>query len=362
MRTSSRVLPGCIPGAEPPSNSFSPSARTRRGSSRSALTTTAREGCGRSSRRKPRRTGLDHVAIRLALAAAEHRSLRRAAHAMGVGEPALSHRIRALEDALTVSLFHRSPQGVQPTHAGEAFFETAREALSRLDQAAANAAAASLGAHGHLTLALAAPLAGARLREALALFRASHPDIDLRVIEASRAKIIEGLSERTIDMALLIGSPDTRLGEALPLWRERLHLVAPKDHHLNGRDTVGWAALSGEAFVVAGHGGGEEAAQRLGDLVEASGPRPSIRTHHVGLESLLAMVSLGFGLSVMTESELGRLPDNLVAIPLAGDGALAPMVAYRDPSNANPPVRRFWSMLKRRYAAPSPGSRSCEAG
>jgi hypothetical protein len=31
-----------------------------------------------------------------------------------------------------------------------------------------------------------------------------------------------------------------------------------------------------------------------------------------------------------------------------------PLTAYRDPGNDNPPLRRFWSLLKSGYVEPSP--------
>ena len=36
------------------------------------------------------------------------------------------------------------------------------------------------------------------------------------------------------------------------------------------------------------------------------------------------------------------------------DDALVPLTAYRDPGNDNPPLRRFWSLLKSGYVEPSP--------
>jgi DNA-binding transcriptional LysR family regulator len=177
-----------------------------------------------------RRLGLDLASIRLALSIAEHRSLRRAASVIGISESALSHRLRTLEDVLTVSLFHRSSEGVEPTQAGLIFFDQAREALRVLDLAVANAGAISRGVAGRLTLGLYTSLSTGRLRDALAAYTAEHPEVDLQIVEGDRSQMVEGISSRAIDMAVLLGAPDDKLGEPMPLWRERLHVVLIADH------------------------------------------------------------------------------------------------------------------------------------
>ena len=57
-----------------------------------------------SHRKSLMRAGPDLASIRLALTIADHRSLRRTAKATGLSESSVSHRLRSLEDTLTVAL------------------------------------------------------------------------------------------------------------------------------------------------------------------------------------------------------------------------------------------------------------------
>lgn len=298
-----------------------------------------------------RRLGLDLASVRLAIAIAEHRSLRRTALAIGMSEAALSHRLRSLEDALTVSLFHRSSIGVEPTRAGAAFFEEAREALRVLDMAVANAAATSRGVAGRLTLGLTTSLSTGRLRSALSDYAEEHPEIELQFVEGDRSRMVEGISSRMIDIAVLHGAPDEKLGEPLLLWNERLHVLVAAGHRLSGSSEVHWLDLQEETFLVAAQGVGAEAVQLLARRLGRLGRVPATRAHAISRETALSMVGMGLGLTLMIESGLGRLPQGVVAVPLAGadDEALIPLTAYRDPSNDNPPLRRLWSFLKRGY-------------
>jgi DNA-binding transcriptional LysR family regulator len=59
--------------------------------------------------------------LRYFVAAVEEGSLQRAAGRMHVAQPALSRRIRDLEDSLGCQLLERGVTGVTPTEAGRAF-------------------------------------------------------------------------------------------------------------------------------------------------------------------------------------------------------------------------------------------------
>lgn len=301
-----------------------------------------------------RRLGLDLASVRLALAIAEHRSLRRTAMALGMSEAALSHRLRALEEALTVSLFHRSSIGVEPTRAGLAFFEEAREALRVLDLAVANAGATSRGVAGRLTLGLTTSLSAGRLRTALGAYAEEHPEIDLQFVEGDRSRMVEGISSRAIDIAVLHGAPDDHLGEPLLLWHERLYVLITVGHPLSRRSEVLWSDIEKETFLVATHGASPETVHLLAGRLGRHGRGPATRSHMISRETALSMVGMSLGLTLMIESDLGGLPEGVVAVPLAGgDGdTLVPLTAYRDASNDNPPLRRLWSFLKRRYVEP----------
>jgi DNA-binding transcriptional LysR family regulator len=71
--------------------------------------------------------------LRYVVAAAEHRSFRRAAAALNITQPTLSKRIRELEDRLGMLLFERSTGGAQLTASGEDLLVIAKRVLADLD-------------------------------------------------------------------------------------------------------------------------------------------------------------------------------------------------------------------------------------
>lgn len=80
---------------------------------------------------------LDLESIRLFVLAADLGNLTRAAEAAGTVQPAVSQRLRALEERLDCRLLDRSPRRVVPTPEGAGFLEKARQLLAAHDAALA---------------------------------------------------------------------------------------------------------------------------------------------------------------------------------------------------------------------------------
>src|SRR3546814_3727157 len=78
---------------------------------------------------------LDSGCLRPFDVVAHHRNLSRAAAALGMTQPALSYRIRQMEDVLGVQLFRRRPRGLELTSEGETLQTAVRQGLARLDEA-----------------------------------------------------------------------------------------------------------------------------------------------------------------------------------------------------------------------------------
>src|SRR3954451_3555103 len=70
-------------------------------------------------------------------AAARHASLTKAAIELNVTPAALGHQVKALEERLGATLFHRLPRGLALTDEGQALLPVLKEAFDRM--------AASLG-------------------------------------------------------------------------------------------------------------------------------------------------------------------------------------------------------------------------
>ena len=115
------------------------------------------------------------------LAIAEHGSLRRAAAALGVQPPAISHQLKAFEAQIGVSVFARTTRSVHLTDAGRALLKRARPAVSELGEALDEARGLSRARSGTVRISLPYVAYQLAIAPKLAAFQARYPGIELEL-------------------------------------------------------------------------------------------------------------------------------------------------------------------------------------
>lgn len=142
-------------------------------------------------------------ALRAFEAAARHQNLTRAANELCVSQAALSHQIKALEQQLGTSLFHRLPRGVALTDEGAALAPVLGEAFDRI------AATLERFADGRyrevLSVGVVGTFATGWLLPRLPAFHAAHPDIELRLSTHNNRVDLAG---EGLDLAIRFGDGD----------------------------------------------------------------------------------------------------------------------------------------------------------
>src|ERR671933_2395933 len=93
---------------------------------------------------------LDWDKLRIFHAAAEAGSFTHAGEALGLSQSAVSRQVSALEQDLSVPLFHRHARGLILTEQGELLFRTAHEVLMKLEAARTKLTDSREKPHGEL--------------------------------------------------------------------------------------------------------------------------------------------------------------------------------------------------------------------
>lgn len=137
------------------------------------------------------------------LCVAQQRSIRRAAEALFVTQPAVSRAIRELEAELDVPLFERGPQGVTLTRYGEAFHLRARLLVEEAERARDELRQIRDGQLGCVRIAASSVPAVALLPQALALFRAQLPLTAVEFSDGLAPMALAALREGLLDFALM---------------------------------------------------------------------------------------------------------------------------------------------------------------
>lgn len=113
------------------------------------------------------------------LAIAEQRSLRGAAATLGVRPPAISYRLKALEDQIGVTLFTRTTRSVQLTDAGRALLKRVRPAMAEVGEAMEEARGMGKARKGTIRLTLPYIAYELAIAPALAAFQKKFPEVEL---------------------------------------------------------------------------------------------------------------------------------------------------------------------------------------
>ncbi|MER6732286.1 LysR family transcriptional regulator [Streptomyces puniciscabiei] len=176
-------------------------------------------------------------------------SFTRAADALHVTQPALSHQIKALEKSVGGALLERMARGVRLTPMGRAFLPHAELAVRSAAQAR-RAARATAGAEGgELHVATLHSLAVGVLPDVFARWRRAHPRVLLRLHEYATAEALEEAVQRgTADLAFG-PEPAGRPGTVVPVGEEEVVLVVPFDDRLAGRTTVTLPELADRPWI-----------------------------------------------------------------------------------------------------------------
>lgn len=282
--------------------------------------------------------------IQYVIAASNCGSFRRAADRFGVRQSSISRGIRALEDELGVSLFERSRTGVRLTNAGEQFIADARPALEKLELAQKEAVAAGRGERGAVRIGILTSLAEGFLRQLIRAYGQQYPEIVLDIRDGCRDEHVAAIRKRTLDLAFVTGDPDIAGCETSTLWDERVNVALSIDHRLAHRSHIDWPDLRDEQFIVSRFAPGPEVCVYIRSRGPECDVQPDIAHKAVTQETLMNLVALGHGITLIAAPWAAvRLPD-LVLRPLADPADFVSFSAVWSPQNDNPALRRFISV------------------
>ena len=188
--------------------------------------------------------------LRYALAAADYGSFRRAAEALLLRQSTLSRCVRQLEESLGMAVFERSSGGVRATQGGREFLRSARSILEQVEALAARTQSTGRGQAGRLTVGFYTSLAAGNLRATLIDVSHRFPQLELEMFESSRSRLVTGLRNGVVDIAIIPGATALPESKTMSLWSERILVAAPEGHALAERDSAHWIDLREEKILL----------------------------------------------------------------------------------------------------------------
>ncbi|WP_433221083.1 LysR family transcriptional regulator [Microtetraspora malaysiensis] len=278
------------------------------------------------------------------LAVNDHLSFTRAAEAVGLSQSALSSSIRSLERELGGELFSRSTRRVALTVAGEALLPLARQLVNQARRAKEAVVAVSELTGGRLAVGTVQTLSSVDLPALLAGFRRAHPGVQITLVEAPTAQLLDQVRAGDLHLAYLARDA-TPLPPDVLVFEERVEelvLIAAPGHRLATAGRVALADLHAEPFVDFQAGMGLQTVVR--ELCAREGLARVISCRVSQMDQLLALVGYGLGVAIVPEPVAlrGGLP-----IVRLGDPAPTRTIALVTRPPVNPAARAFLAELAR---------------
>lgn len=290
--------------------------------------------------------------LRFFIAVAEEGHITRAAERLGIQQPPLSQRIKAIERELDVQLFRRKARGVELTEAGRVFLDNARAMLAQNERAIDSTRRTARGEQGRLCVGVTPtgpfhPFVPRVIRA----FREAFPLVSLTLEECLSPELLKLLRNEQMDAAFLrtpMAEPEHLV--IAPLIEEPMVVALPSAHTLAQNDGAALSLkdLAGETFIVYArqHGPGLFDATTAACLKAGFSPRLGQEAPRI--TSALSLVAAGLGISVVPASMQRMAMDGVAYRRLKGAAqpkAVLTLASRRgDPSAV---VRNFLSLVRR---------------
>lgn len=277
------------------------------------------------------------------LSVAELLNFTKAAEKFYISQTAISQQIKSLEESLGVQLLIRNSRKVVLTPAGETFYKEAKFIVQQMDTAIKNTIKTASGYKGKLRIGFIRGNNIPSLHSLLCKFHSQFPEIDITFTDDNIENLCEQLSNKSLD---LIFSIDFNLEEYEKFsWRlldkEPIYAIMNINHALARKIKLKRSDLKNEHFVFLNRSVSHYGFDKMISCFVKSGYSPKIVKHCSSIETILLMVELGIGITLLPKST--SIPENynLIHIPLEGSDEYVNSVLVWHDDNINPTIDLF---------------------
>lgn len=286
---------------------------------------------------------IDLKLLRYFLAVAEELHFGRAAARLNMSQPPLSIHIKDLEQQLGTLLFVRHSRSVALTHAGRILMEESRRLLSSAHQALARVVQIGRGEAGRVELGVIGTAMWGKMRPVMRRFLKEHPNVEVLFRENMPAMQMAMLERRELDAGIWRMATAPSPGFTSLRLHESSFLVAvPEEHPLAARKAIPLAALRNEYFVTMPSIHTDWTF--LQRVCQSAGFSPMIIREVMEPQTVLAMVSMGIGITLIADSYAQMMWPGVVFRPLE-ERIPADLYIVYDQQQATPALEKLVATL-----------------
>lgn len=248
------------------------------------------------------------------LEVARQRSVGRAADALSLTQPAVSKKLKELEEMLGVRLMERSKNGVTLTGFGEVFLKYAGASVNALREGADSISQARMKGKTRLSIGILPTVAASILPMAVERFRKLGMDVTLQLHSAPNNILLGQL--RVGDLDLVVGrlaEPAQMAGLSFQhLYSESIVFAVRKGHPLMSKERLSFRDIRDYTVLVPVRGSIIAKAAQEVLLSEGVGELPDV----------IEVISGAFGKEYVRQTDAIWIISHGVAAPQIGLGVL----------------------------------------
>jgi DNA-binding transcriptional LysR family regulator len=287
------------------------------------------------------------------VAVAEERSFTRAAERVHISQSGVSAQIRQLERDLGAPLFDRSSRTATLTAAGEAALEHARSTLAAAGAVRHAVDDVNRVVRGRLAVGMVTGCTVTPLFAALSEFHATHPGVELELVEDTSDRLVERVRSGGLDLALVgVAGELPRDLRSLTLISEGLAALVARDHPLaaGGRRRAALSAVAEHPIVSLPAGTGIRTV--FDQACAAAGLHPRIALQATAPEAVADLAARGLGVGILSAS-MAAETDELRAIAI-DDVAIPALLALVWPATPSAALRVLLDVTRAAFGIDGP--------
>jgi DNA-binding transcriptional LysR family regulator len=270
---------------------------------------------------------------------------RKASEQLFLSQPALSRKIRRLEEKISGPLFLRTRRKVALTEAGRTLLPKARRLLEEAESALAATQAAVEGKAGTLRIGFGIASVAEILPRTILRFRKNYPEVQLTMRDMSSPSQVAALLDAHLDVGILrmpVAHPELI---SVPLFRERLVLVSSAATSYRRRE--GLAGFRDKPFILIGRAVSATLNDQCLNLCRRAGFTPNVVQEASETFTILNLVRAGLGVSLVPSSAERMKVPGLHFHPVHTNEATWRIgVAWRRESERHSLISRFVEIIR----------------
>lgn len=293
------------------------------------------------------RNNFEFLDLKAFLAVLELSSFHAAAKLLNLSPPALSRRIKALEEAVGAQLIERTTRRVGPTQVGREMMPLMRRLVDEFEESILSISDLGGRHRAQVRLASVPTAAFYFLPRVVQAFHARYPEIRFRIMDLSANEGLDAVANGEVEFGINITGATRDDLMFTPLMEDPFVLACRRDHEFAARAALPWSALEGHPLIGVSKTSGNRAV--LDRALATAAKRPDLNWFYEvnHLSTSLGLVEAGLGISVLPQLATPQREHPLIATVILQDPVVTRTIGLveRRGARLSPAAARFRDLL-----------------